>query len=523
MQDIQNNSSYDEIIYDKLPHKQGNLRLLETIGDLYGIEPVDIHHCRVLELGTATGKTIIPQAEEFPESQFLGIDLSPAQINAGNETVRSLNLHNIELRAANIMDIDESWGQFDYIIAHGIYSWVPPMVQDKMLDVCRTNLSPHGVAMYSYNTYPGWLFSRYARDLMCFHTKRANVFDAKTAISEARASMDFAVEFTAKRNDYFANTLAWCQEHVKKASDHYLAHEHLETFNAPCYFSEFCRRLEEKDLQCVSDFHWVRYHDMKHDGRLRTLVKGEPNDVVLEQYCDFLLNQTFRSSLICRRDLTVQIREQSILNRYHFYLPVGCSIKKVESEGEQPAGWQFTMPNGSKISISRSPLLDLVCEYFISNRDGFFTVNDLCQTVLPKLQGKGETKEHLDVLGTTFSRMVRAGIVQIVLHPPTDRTSDLRRPYARTFVRQMLKRDAPAVPNAMFEAVGVDALARKLIKQFDGRRSVTDHILDVQKDMQKGRIKVAQNGLAIEPDDRDTLTAFVENVIQDWRNKRLVF
>jgi uncharacterized protein YpuA (DUF1002 family) len=87
----------------------------------------------------------------------------------------------------------------------------------------------------------------------------------------------------------------------------------------------------------------------------------------------------------------------------------------------------------------------------------------------------------------------------------------------------MLRRDASVVPNAMFEAVGVDAFAGKLIKQFDGRRSVTEHVSEVQKDMQKGRIKLAQEGVAIESDDRDRITACVENVVQEWRNKRLVF
>ena len=522
---IQDNSSYDEVVYDQLPHKQGNLRLLETIGDLYGVEPADIYHCRVLEIGTATGKTIIPQAEEFPESQFLGIDLSPVQIDVGKELLRSLNLRNIELRAANIMDVDESWGEFDYIIAHGIYSWVPPVVQEKMLDILQTNLSPHGLAMYSYNTYPGWRFKEVSRELMLFHARQAHEFDPKTEIQEARAVIDFTTEFAAGRKDYFANFFASTQDHLKKVTDHYLAHEHLEVYNAPCYFSEFCRRLQEKNLRYVADCDWTTHYKLKRNEKLLQLFKKEQDDETLEQYCDFLTNRTFRSSVICRRDINVQLRESDILNRYHFFMPADCTIKSVKAdevnEGS-PAGWHFETATCGKI-VSSNPLIDLVFEYFINNQEGFFTTNDLWQAVAPQLQDTGDQNASLSALGTLFSGLVQDGEIRIVLRPPTDRTCDPRRPYVRTFVRQMLKRNATRLPNTMFESIGIDAFQAKLMKQFDGRRSITEHVSEVQKDMLKGRLNVTYKGAAIRADDRDRITKSVEEVVQSLRQRRLVF
>jgi methyltransferase-like protein len=275
-------------------------------------------------------------------------------------------------------------------------------------------------------------------------------------------------------------------------------------------------------LQCVADFNWTTHYALKAGERLKPLLKKEQPDIVLEQYCDFLVNQTFRSSVICRSDLKIQFREKDILNRYHFFLPVGCTINSVEASEDNPAALRFVLPSKKEVSVSRGPLLDLVCEYFINNRDGFFTTNDLWRTISPKLD-ETDMKDHLDGLGTIFSRMVQEGIITIVLRPPTDRTSDPRRPYARTFARQMLKRDALVIPNTMFEPVKINILEAKLMKQFDGRRSITEFVSDVQKEILKGRLQVGHEGETIQADQRDRITKLIEEIMLNLRNKRLVF
>ena len=520
----QDHSSYDEVIYDKLPHKQGNLRLLETIGDLYGVEPVDIHCCRVLELGTATGKTIIPQAEEFPDSRFLGIDLSPTQIEAGKEFLRSLNLRNIELRAANLMEIDESWGKFDYIISHGVYSWVPLVVQEKMLEICRTNLSPNGLAMISYNTYPGWHFKECARNLMLLHSKQANeFFDAKTEIQQARAFLNFTADVVAKQKpSYFTQFLAGMREHLQSVDDHYLFHEYLEAENSPCYFLEFCRRLQEKGLQHVSDFDWTNYQTWKKDPQLNHLIEATQNNIISEQYVDFIVNRTFRSNVICHGNIDVRLRDD-LVNRYHFFKPNDCVIKSVESNGPAPPSWHFSRGSAMEVSLPCGPLVDLVCEYLNHNRSGFFTLQSLWDAIRPQLEPHllaGTV--HQDNLLKVFDQLVRLELVRAVLHPPTDRTGDPRRPYVRAFTRQMLKRNARSLPNSVFEILKADLLSCTLMQQFDGRRSITEHVTEIQKELQNGRLTIVRKGVTIHADQRDRVTEIVEETIQNLRKNRLV-
>ena len=124
----------------------------------------------MLELGCASGDNLIPMALGLPNARFVGIDLSARQIEQGQRQVSALGLANIELRQYNIADVDASWGKFDYIICHGIYSWVPAPVRERLLAICRDNLAPNGVAYVSYNTLPGWHMRGMIRDMMIYHS-----------------------------------------------------------------------------------------------------------------------------------------------------------------------------------------------------------------------------------------------------------------------------------------------------------------------------------------------------------------
>jgi methyltransferase-like protein len=207
--------------------------------------------------------------------------------------------------------------------------------------------------------------------------------------------------------------------------------------------------------------------------------------------------------------------------RYPVFLPVGSTIEPVEAKDDHPAAWRFALKN-REFAINRSPLMNVVGEYFTSNKSGFFTANDLWKAILPKFQAGQDVKAHLDGLGVILSRMVQEGIITVVLHPPTDRVSDPRRPYARTFVRQMLKRDATVVPNTMFEPVKINPHEAKLMKQFDGRRTITEYVTDIQNEIRKGRLQVGHNGVPIQADQRDDITQMVEDIVQKLRSLRLV-
>src|SRR5947209_3687226 len=185
-------NAYDEIPYPGFALPQTHPDRLATLATLFGMRPAPIDRCRVLELGCGDGANLIPMALTLPGSTFVGIDLAARPIAKGEAMVAALGLHNIALHQQDILGISERIGTFDYIIAHGLYSWVPPPVRGKILAICAAHLRPDGIAYVSYNTYPGGRLREIAREMIAFHTR--GVTDPRDRIARARAILGVVAE-----------------------------------------------------------------------------------------------------------------------------------------------------------------------------------------------------------------------------------------------------------------------------------------------------------------------------------------
>src|SRR5215207_6653590 len=170
---------YDAAPYPVLSHSDTHPDKAATIATLLGLNPPPITNCRVLELGCASGGNIMPMAEALRNSTFVGVDYAEKQIEQARERAQNLSLTNIRFEAMDILDIDAAFGGFDYIIAHGVYSWVPEDVRDYVLHICKQNLSPNGIAYVSYNTYPGWHSLMVVRDLMLWHNRNSQTAEQR--------------------------------------------------------------------------------------------------------------------------------------------------------------------------------------------------------------------------------------------------------------------------------------------------------------------------------------------------------
>ena len=142
-------TEYDLIPYPALPRPQTHPDRLAAVGKLFGMEPAPVDRCRVLELGSSDGGNLIPMASTLTGSRFVGVDLAAGPVAAGRRMVDDLGLENIELHACDLRTIDDAWGEFDYILAHGLYSWVPEDVRERLLAVCRERLAAEGIAFIS--------------------------------------------------------------------------------------------------------------------------------------------------------------------------------------------------------------------------------------------------------------------------------------------------------------------------------------------------------------------------------------
>ena len=293
-------SSYDELPYSDNCFPDTHPDYLATLGRLYGIDTPEVSTCRVLELGCAGGANLIPMGLELPEARFVGIDLSNRQIDAGRSIVDRLGLRNVELLALSIEEVDERFGSFDYIICHGVYSWVPEPIRDKILEVCSTRLNPDGIAYLSYNTYPGWHARGMVREMMAFHVRGTT--SAIDRVEKARELLENVVRVLPDPSSSYARILRTEGEFLRGVANSYLYHEHLEETNHPVYFRELVALATAKGLQYLAEARTPGLLD-NLPAEARELVESWSEDrLAAEQYLDFLCNRTFRRSLLCKAD-----------------------------------------------------------------------------------------------------------------------------------------------------------------------------------------------------------------------------
>jgi methyltransferase-like protein/2-polyprenyl-3-methyl-5-hydroxy-6-metoxy-1,4-benzoquinol methylase len=306
-------TNYDEIPYPLLSHVQTHPDSLATLGTLFGLSPAPIDNCRVLEVGCASGGNLIPAALSLPGSQFVGIDYSAPQVLAGQANAQAAGIDNVRLLEMNVLDVTPELGQFDYIVAHGVYSWVPPEVREGLLRLCRQNLRPNGLAYISYNTYPGWHVLGGLREMMLFHVR--DVSDSAERAARARGFLDLMAEGAHQAGRGSAVMKAYSQflqselALMGERSDAYLLHDELEDINDPVYFHEFMRQAEAHGLQFVSELDFRSGSPHHLPDKVREALTGMAGTLIeMEQYLDFLRSRTFRQTLLCHREAALDRR-----------------------------------------------------------------------------------------------------------------------------------------------------------------------------------------------------------------------
>lgn len=307
-------TSYDEVPYPIYSHSQTHPAELATLATLHGLRPAPVQRCRVLEIGCAQGGNLIPMAYGLPESEFVGVDLSGRQIAAGQTFVDRLGLKNIQLRPLNLMDLDESFGQFDYIIAHGFYSWVPAAVREHLLKICKRLLTSNGVAYVSYNALPGWRSLTGIRDMLLYRVR--DVEPPLQRAELARELLGLLAEFSnnarsssAGLAQAYALYLQTMLNTTKKGDDGYFLHDILEETNDPVYFHEFAAQAARHGLQYLTDCDFRASLLNSLPAEVGKHIGGMARDrIEWEQYCDFLGNRMFRQNLLCHAGLEASFK-----------------------------------------------------------------------------------------------------------------------------------------------------------------------------------------------------------------------
>jgi SAM-dependent methyltransferase len=297
--------AYAEVAYPGYAYPATHPARLEVLARLFGLTPAKAESCRVLELGCGDGANALAIAQTLPGAEVIGIDAAASAIERGTQIAREARLSNVDLRVGDLADLGrlELLAPVDYIVAHGVYSWIPPHLRGALLECCRRCLAPHGIAFVSYNAYPGSYLRDMARDILQFHLR--GVTAPSERLTRARDLMETiaAVEDPSP----YARVLRDHLQRMLPASDALLYHDDLAAVSTPFYFHEFMEHAEAHGLQFLSEADLSDSQMRDVPERVGELIASLPADVVArEQYLDFLNNRMFRQTLLARRSAPVR-------------------------------------------------------------------------------------------------------------------------------------------------------------------------------------------------------------------------
>jgi len=461
-------AAYDELPYDSQPLPQTHPSRLSTLARLFGLAPPAIETCRVLELGCANGNNLIPMAAALPGARFVGVDLSARQIADGRALIADAGLDNIELRHADIQSISARDGPFDYIIAHGVYSWVPPDVREKVLAICSENLARAGVAYVSYNTYPGWGINGVLREMMMYQARGTAGLQARAR--KGRAMLDLLAQ--AMPNTPYGALVREEIDYLKDVPDGYVSHDHLEGCNDPVYFHQFAEAAGRHRLQYLAE---AEFSTMGLGGipqpALAAMRAMSSDIVAFEQLTDVLRCRAHRQTLLVPADAPIDRRLGSHSIR-PFSISTPSTIAPAEAAKPPTANIAFTAPNGSTFGVG-SPLTRAALLLLIERSPEKVPFVELHRDAASLLRGAERLSSpgELDAFAGEMLQLYAAGIVQLRTWDPgvTARVSE--RPEASPLARLVARR-RPEIASQLHQSVALDTAERTLVALLDGSRNV---------------------------------------------------
>lgn len=385
-------SSYNSVSYPTYSYVETHPDRLAAMAILHGLSPAPVEACRVLEVGCNEGANLIPMAYSLPNSEFVGFDLADIPIERGQQRILELGLANIRLFAGDLMEIGAELGQFDYILAHGFYAWVPPPVRDRLLAMCGELLTPNGVAFVSYDTMPGGHFRKMTRQMMLFGVK--HIENATERVTEGRGLLEMVLE-ARPEGDPYRQLFTRQVERMKQRSPQTVYHDELADEYDPVMFIDFAEHARKHGLQYLSEAELPPPNDPGGQPDFKAAMESAIGDDILkqEQMKDFARMRTFRETLLCRAECTVrrdfpaeQMRQLLVTSQTN------------SSPGGSPRAKVFTMPGGIKME---------------TNHMGVIALLELLEAVWPHALGIEELEPHLAKAGFTLDGEGAALLMQL--------------------------------------------------------------------------------------------------------------
>ncbi len=285
---------YDEVLYPNNAYPQTHPLRLSALATLMGAPSAPFQTCRVLEAACGDGANLFGMALAAPRASFVGLDLAEAPIRRGQGVVKGLGLTNLRLETRDLREPGHDLGEFDYLIAHGVYAWVPASVRQALMALAGRVLSPAGLAFISYNAMPGGRVRQILRDLLLGGLRD---FQGDTAgrVGVARALLQqFVEQWSAE--DPLQKALAGEARRMLKRAEAVLFHDELSEVYEPQYLTDVVELAADHGLAYLCDAQ-PENADSAPDA---TEGLSAQHRLRAEQLADFLRPKFFRASVFQR-------------------------------------------------------------------------------------------------------------------------------------------------------------------------------------------------------------------------------
>lgn len=483
--------NYENVVYPNFVHAQTHPNRLATMARAYGLKTAPVENSRVLEVGCGSGTNLLAMAANLPNSELVGVDLSENHIKFGTQAAEEIGVTNLKLIRADLLKADLSaFGKFDYIIAHGFYSWIPPVVREKFLEICRQNLAENGVAFVSYNALPGCHLRLMMREMMTFHTE--NIESPQEKINQSLSLLGFLKD-AAFEKEVYGKILENEFEKTIERSAEVIIHDDLGTFNQPFYFHEFVSAFEKYDLQFLSEAEYFHEKYTSFNSQAVGLLNqfGDDEIVRREQYLDFLKNRRFRQTLICRKNANVK---RKVVEDFFDEIKIVCDL---HPQSETP---DFAPNVNEKFSKSENkgatidhPLTKAALFYLCEIFPRSISFNELVENSKKLVKDQsGEDFEisetDIEILKDILLKIFASDLVNFFTYEPQIATEVGEKPRADDFILWQA-RNSDTLFSRRFRTKKIeDDFVRNLIILCDGEHTRQQIVENFEEKISSGQI-----------------------------------